>query len=295
MGYLIASAFFFSAFTLAMRYSVGKGAAPLALNLVVRGTISVCALVFLLIRGDLGPVVSHWKISALLGGVGAVSYWLAGLGALQSVRRGPLGISWTILRCSMIVPVLASIFYWRELALSPVSGLLVMRLFGIVLGLCTVVVCGMGRRGTGPGAPRRRTKRGWAPWMAAAFLAQGTWGICVRATRAFPSDGSRAGFLLFAFAASCVLTAPVLAVTRTPVRWKELKYGLILGVCSLLTTSCRVMALKFVDGTIVFPVTTVTVMLVAQGAGRFLWKERSRYAALGLALGIAAVLLLAIG
>jgi len=289
MGYLVVSILFLSAMAVLLRQSVARGATPLTLNLVFRGSAALFMLVpFLLGREAAGS----WKAGGWLALVAAVSFWLTGIASIKCVQLGPLGPSWTILRCSMILPVAASVFYWHEVSLWPVSGVALMRLSGIVLGVVAVIVCGLSRPAS---ALERRPLRPWLLWMAAAFLSQGVWEICLRATRGFGAGESRALFLLFVFAASCVLTLPALAVTRTRMSGADLKYGTLLGLCAFLGTGCRVLALKTVDGTIVFPVTTVSVMLAAQAAGRFFWAERLPRAVFGLALGIAAVLLLTLG
>ena len=291
MSYLIISILFLSALSVLMRHSVGRGASPLGLNLVFRGSVAVYMALPLLLSGQLWDAISGWQADGLLIAVASAGFWVAGIAAIKSVQLGPLGISWTILRCSMVLPVLVSILYWRELDLWPVSGLLVMRLLGIALAVATVVVCGTGY-GRSASLSDRRPTREWALWMAAAFVGQGVWEICLRATHGFPDDHARSLFLICVFGISGVLTLPAMALSGGRLGRTDVKYGLLLGVCALFGTGCRVLALKDVDGTVVFPLSTVSIMLFAQAAGRLVWKERIAHSALGLALGIAAVLLL---
>ena len=81
MGYLAVAVLCFSALTIVTRYTVGRGVQLLAVHLVIRATGVVSTLAYLLVRGQLANVFSHWQAAALLGGVGAASYWLAGFGS----------------------------------------------------------------------------------------------------------------------------------------------------------------------------------------------------------------------
>jgi len=293
--YLIVSIFFVSLMSVLMRYSLSKGATALALNFSYRGTAALAVLAMLLFKTGPATLRADWDLGWTLIAVASLSYWLTGLASIKSVQLGPLGPSWTILRCSMILPVIASILYWNELSVWPPDGPAAARVSGVVLGLVTVVVCGSGRRASNEGSTERVLRDQWLPWMTAAFLAQGVWEICLRATRGLAAGDERAVFLLVVFAASCLLTVPPLIIRGVRVRAKDLTYGAVLGLCALGGTGCRVLALREVDGTIVFPATTVCAMLLAQLAGRYIWGEKTPRAALGLVLGIASVLLLAIG
>ena len=295
MTYLIISIFFVSLMSVLMRYSLGKGATALALNFTYRGTAALAMLAWIALRTEPMELGADWGLGWMLVVVGALSYWLTGLASIKSVELGPLGPSWTILRCSMVIPVLASILYWGELSIWPPDSQTVARVLGVVLGLVTVMVCGSGGRKGSGGEPGRSARAHWLAWMAAAFLAQGVWEVCLRATRSLPSGGDRIAFLLCIFTASCLLTVPPLLIKGVRVKGRDLAYGALLGLCALGGTGCRVLALREIDGTVVFPATTVCAMLLAQLAGRYVWGERTPRAVLGLVLGLVSVVLLAIG
>ncbi|MDA0746236.1 MAG: hypothetical protein O2954_06940 [bacterium] len=287
MDYLVVSILFMGLLSLFMRYSLGRGADPLSLNFVFRGAVAL----FLLLPhlDNLTNLLARWEASALLTTVAALSFWLSGLASLKAVQLGPLGASWTILRCAMVLPVLASILYWGELSSSASTLYAALRLGGVVLAFATVIFYGLASRGRRPGVTSRN---GWTAWMAAAFLSQGIWEICLRATADFHHNESRALFLLGVFAFSSLFTLPVMLWTRTRLRTLEIGYGFLLGGCALLGTGTRVLALRDVPGTIVFPLTTISVIFITQAAGRFLWGEKIRHGGIGLIMGLVAALLL---
>lgn len=292
MSDLWLSVFFLGALSALMRYSVRQGTDPLALNLTFRGTVVVYMLVPLLFKGEPVAPLAREVAGDWLWVVTSLSFWVAGIGSIKSVQLGPLGASWTILRCSMLVPVTVSILYLRELPLSPVSGLLVARLSGVALGLCTAALYGYSyHRSQGDSGLRPGDKRRWMLWAGTTFAAQGAWETCLLGARGLTQDASYF-FLFLVFAGCFLLTIPLLAARRIRVRFQEVKYGALLGVCAMLGTTLRLDAIRSLGGTVVFPTTTVTGILFAQAAGRWIWRERLPNAGLGLAMGVAAVLLL---
>jgi hypothetical protein len=188
--------------------------------------------------------------------------------------------------------VAVAIFALREIALTPLTGLLAARLAGIALGLGTAVLYGYGygrlRPGTGSDA---RPRGSWIAWAAASFAAQGAWETCLLGTRSYSQEASRF-FLLLVFAGCFLLTIPILLVRRIGVGGREWKYGAILGLCAMLGTTYRLDAIRELGGLIVFPTTTIAGILVAQAAGRWIWGERLPYTWVGLAMGVTAILLM---
>ncbi len=297
MIYLILSIVFMSALAVALRLGVAKGASPLGLNAVFRATAGVVMLVVMASTVDASRFAEVWVVAGRIGLTAGLFYWLAGFAVIKAVQLGHLGVSWTVLRCSMVLPTLASLLYWREVPLWPVSGTLILRLLGIVLTTSAVVALGFDRAGqvSRPGASgdRSRTGRAWLLWMAAAFLGQGAWEISIRATRSFPDDQTRMLFVTLVFAFASLFTLPLMGIFKARVGRTELRYGLLAGVLGLLASALRVWAIRDVDGIIVFPTTTITVILLVQLASRTIWRERvGRLGLGGFALAFAGILLL---
>jgi hypothetical protein len=291
--YLLISIAGLGALGILMRYSVTRGARALPLNFVFRGVVALVMGLFLWGQTGLSNAGTFvWPAPWLLSAA-SVAFWVSGISAIKAVQHGPLGVTWTILRCSMVLPVAASILLWDEFAYPGSAHLVAIRGLGIALGLGTVLFYGLmlqRQRGSGSVADRA-----WAPWMVLAFLSQGAWEVCLRATRDLADGPSRSLFLIVVFGASAILTVPLMWITGARLRRLELKLGAILGLSALVGSGFRIAALSTVDGTILFPLTTVAVILIAQGAGRLFWRERLEYGWIGLAIGSAAALLLTMG
>ncbi len=290
---------FMSLLAVTFRLGTARGAEPLGMNAAFRATggiVMVAVALFTLRHRDFGEL---WAQSGNLGLVAAAFFWLAGMAAIKAVALGHLGISWTVLRCSMVIATLASLLVWKEVPLSPVSGLLVMRLGGIVVITVAVIILGVERTRANHDSPAdiasNRVPWAWAAWLAAAFLAQGGWEISLRATRALPNNESR----IFFFAVVCVtatfLTVPFMLAYRARFGRREIYYGMLAGLCSVIASGIRPWVLRDLDGIIVFPITTVSVTLLVLLAGVVFWRERlGKWGAVGIVTALLGMLLLTV-
>jgi multidrug transporter EmrE-like cation transporter len=223
--------------------------------------------------GNILRFTELWVSIGWISLLACIFFAIAGFASIKAVQTGPLGVSWTVLRCSIVLPVLASIFWWDELPLYNGGMGLSMRLTGILLTLIALFLVGTGQRKVQKN-PIPHRDSAWLGWLVTAFLAQGGWEIMLRATGDFKDDGMRSLFLVIAFGGSCLFTLPVMVATRARLTKRELSYGLLLGGCSFLGTGSRVLALRELSGTVVFPASTASIMILVQIAGLCLWKER---------------------
>lgn len=301
MVFLIASILLMSLLAVLLRWAVRQGTDPHGLNAAYRVTGGLVTLAVALPALDWARLPEFWQTAGRAGLAAALFYWLTGLASIKSVQLGDLGITWAVIRCSMIIPTLASMIWWREVPLWPPSPLLAARLAGVA-GIAVALFLLGANPGAAPtpGVPPPSAAavsasrgRPWVLWLTLAFVAQGAWEICLRATRAYPDSQVRSFFVTLAFAAAMVPAGASAAVSGVRLRRRELSWGVLAGICALSASTLRVWALREVDGTVAFPATTVGVVLLVQTAGCLLWGERlgPRRVA-GLVLAVAGLLLL---
>ncbi|MDD2709333.1 MAG: hypothetical protein PHV34_15205 [Verrucomicrobiae bacterium] len=287
-----------SALAVVLRMGVDRQASSLGLNAAFRGTAGVVTLIFAAFHIDWGRFPELWRVAGWAGMLASVFFWFAGFASIKAVQLGPLSVSWTVLRCSMVLPAMASLLYWQEVPLAPVSRTLVLRLLGMGIIFASMVVLGLDRLGR-----ERRNKssiqvgRGsvkvWLWWLVAVFWGEGAWEISLRATRSFPDNETRLFFVTLVFIGAFVITLPVMGLAGAKMGRFEWGYGSLAGVCGMAASGSRVWALRDVDGMVVFPVTTVSVMLLVQLAGCLGWREKtSRMGWAGFLCAIAGVLFL---
>ncbi len=290
---------FMSLLAVTFRLGTARGAEPLGMNAAFRATggIVMIAVASLTLRHrDFGEL---WAQSGNLGLLAAGFFWLAGMAAIKAVELGHLGITWTVVRCSMVIATLASLFVWKEVPLSPLSGLLLMRLGGIIVITAAVIILGVERSRVQHGsrvplAPKPG-RWAWIAWLTAAFLAQGGWEISLRATRALPDNESRIFFFTVVCVTATFLTVPFMLAYRARFGRREIYYGMLAGLCSVIASGIRPWVLRDLDGIIVFPITTVSVTLLVILAGVVFWRERlGKWGAAGIVAALLGMLLLTV-
>lgn len=308
MIYLLISIVFMAAIAPVFRLGADRQADPLGVNLVFRvsaGLVYVAALAFVVSPsrwpGMMASIGMH-------GAVAAVCFWLAGYAAIKAVHSGHLGVTWIVTRVSMVIPTLASILYWREVTIVPLNVVIVLRASGLVVAVAAIAMLGVDQWKL---ARRRkleladtpepasdaahRSRYIWPFWLTCSFLSQGSWEITLRATRSLPDDDSRLMFMGMVFIGAGLLSVPVMLAARPRLGRREFGFGAMAGVCSLVGSGVRPFALRDIDGVIVFPVTTICVMLLVLTIGAIFWRERvGKLGLLGTLAAIAGVVLLTV-
>jgi len=299
MIYLAASILAMGGLAVVLRLAMGQSADAVGVNAVYRGTAAVIVVVVAAASVDWPTFHDLLALTGPRAALGSLLFFLTGLAGVKAVQLGHLGITWTVLRCSMILPVLASILVWREVPLHPISSLLLIRLAGIALVLAAIALMGADhmRRETGSRRSASAGSRPWAwlAWLTLAFMAQGAWEIALRATRSLPSDQTRVFFMAIVIAGAFCFSLPAVGIARARLGRRELLYGGLAGLLSLLASGCRIWALRDLDGILVFPVTTIGTVLLVQALSMAIWQEKTGTAGwLGFAFAVVGVLLLAL-
>ncbi len=299
MIYLALSIIFMTLLAIVIRLGVAKGVNALGMNMAFRCSAGVIMLVVMAGTVPLSRLAEVWAIAGSTAIVASFFFWASGFASIKAVEHGRLGVSWTVLRCSMVIPTLASLFYWGEVPLVPVSGTLVARLAGVAVTTTAVILLGIdqAKRRRAGGTPKDGKGRAltWMLWIGTAFFAQGGWEIASRATRSFPDNESRLLFVAVVCVMASLVNIPVMILAKAPLGRKEITYGAMAGVCGVIASGVRLWALRDLDGIIVFPVTTVTVTLLVLLAGAVIWRERTgRWGLAGCAAALAGMALLTV-
>ncbi|HSG28361.1 MAG TPA: hypothetical protein VLA34_07755 [Candidatus Krumholzibacterium sp.] len=269
--------------TIAVILKINEGRGGSRLVMMGANYIVASLLAFALIRGDMGATD---RTTVLFGaGTGAV-YVLSFLVFMAGIGRGPLAVPVTVMRLSVVVPVVTAIFAWNE---SP--GLA--RWLGIILGLGAILFFGAGVAGGRTEAARGTSRTFWL-LMAGLFLSMGLASVLLKTFGVVSPGAPRMPFtwLLFTFAG--VFTWIVILARRLTLDRRTFALGLALGVPNLFSTVFTLRALQSVPASVVFPFINVTVIFGATLLGLVVWRERlGRLSITGLVLAAVALLLLA--
>lgn len=292
MIYLILSILFMSVANLYQRYSGLSGADAFGVNAVARLVSGSVALVGIVSVVGTGPII-HSPVPVLVwASVGGMFYWMAGLAAIKAYSLGHLGISSTILRCSMVVPTAASLIFWHEVVFAIDSVAMWVVLAALLLLLAAIIFSGLDQIR----ASRKRKEpfgKAWAVWLGLAFISQGGWEITLRAAGGFETFENRQVYLAIVFVVALIFSLGTVVVVRVVPRRKEIIFGIGLGVLAMLATSVRPSAVRELSGVIVFPMTALGTMVVLNMLSRLIWKTHlGRWGGAGLAAAVLATLLL---
>jgi len=218
---------------------------------------------------------------ALLGLVAGLALGAAYFILDASIRLVGVGISNTVGRLSIAVPVAASVLVWGE-SLSP------LRAAGFVLAMLASVLLAQVKAVRTPARGRTR-----ALVLAAFFSVVGVVGLCMKALAQMEVPGGGTVFLFFMFATAAVVLLAYAISRRTRPSPGDVAHGLALGGVNIITQFAIIEALLIIDATVVFPTTSVGIILLSAGAGALFWGERFRRAGIvGLSVASAAMVLL---
>jgi drug/metabolite transporter (DMT)-like permease len=239
------------------------------------------------------------RATVIVGVFGGVAYVVSYLFLLQVMRYTGISIPMAIVRLSVLIPIVASIFVWHE---APN----VWQVFGIAL-TCVALPCfGLDAR-TGHG-----NGRGFAGPVAMIALLFLTTGGCSLATKAFHETGLEAQkpqFLLCLFHTAALVAVAAWGWDRwrggrrdrlaaagpdpLPIASRAIPLGLLLGTINASGNLLLLFALDQLPGMIVFPVSSSLGVVFTLLVAAYLWGERiGTWGRAGMALSVAAVVLL---
>ena len=246
-------------------------------NYIVASLLAFAFLGFKIHRPALSTV---W-----LGGVTGIDYVLAFLVLMAGISKGPLAVPVTVMRLSVALPVVFSIFFWGEKPLA-------LQWTGMILGAVSFILFGSSISGKGKS---RTADRGFWPLMITLFLVTGIASVLLKSFSETLQDVDRMAFTWILFTVAAIFTWVMIAVRRVAFDRRTFFLGLILGVPNLFSTVFTLIALRTVPASIAFPFINVTVISGSAFAAFYIWKEKlGRMALLGLAAAAAALVLLTV-
>ena len=294
MGFVIAQIVGHATFGLITRHARTDPQTYFKVGAVNYWTAMLMALLAALLAGGLS---FEWPAS-LLAVYQGVQYHFAYILLFALIAVGGLAVTFTILRISVVIPIVGSIIIWGE---SPD----LVRVAGIILTLSALPLLGAdARRTAGPSGMRTP-----ALLMLLTMLMTGTGALAAKSFAEIHVESNALDYSAFAFigaAAGTVFTWPLTgrivrrhretsrAASYPKARpWKTwLAIGLALGAANFAQNAAMVRALTELPGTLVFPVVLSSYLLLILLADYAIWKRRLGKATLaGVFLAIGGLVL----
>jgi drug/metabolite transporter (DMT)-like permease len=257
--------------------------------------VYVWAVVVMLIRTAAGPTHFSLPLKAVFvaiacGSCSAIAYY-----AFQfSIGFGKVAVGWLMMNVSAAIPAIVSLFVYGE-------KLTRLKIFAFGLALISLALIFRGRRAemaaeTSPLSAAQQTK--WLLLMLVILATNGmsAYGLKVIAAWGLP-ETAKFPYLTVWYAAGLATVGIPTLLQHVRIRGREVAWGGIIAALSMGGQIAMAVALKLnVPGHIVFPISMGGSVLIVTLGGRFLFRERlSGLTTSGVAVGLAAIILLSIG
>jgi hypothetical protein len=230
------------------------------------------------------PLYSPYLVG--LGLIGAVAYVVTLAAYLTASRERDIAANWTIVNLSVALPILVSVFWFKD-------DFTTLKAIGVVLTLTSIALIGGGRTQSAGTGHRSR----WLKFISIAFLLNGVLVILFR----FVPDGYAALFTVYFYGISFLIVLPYKLYRRSellPARglfivsaggaathWS----GIMLTMAALSAAGSATAN----AGVIIYPITNGLVIPIGVMLGVWLLNQKLvRRTAVGVAVGMAALVFL---
>jgi len=244
-----------------------------------------------------GAVVLHEAISNSLsivfGMINGLFMYIAVLMYTHVVKYIRLNISWSVLQFSLLVPVLVSIFVYKEEA-----GIHIY--IGILLILLAIYAFGKGKvlgkeksADSNPAVPN--IKLGIMLFLATLFSGAGN--VVPRVYVSYAESSGNFSLLFYTGITIFILSLMHLLIKRNK-EYKEISFGLItlsayMGFVQMIALFFLLLALRTFPGVVVFPLRNVTALLVIYAVSYLFFREKlNRVEGLGVVFTVFAIVLI---
>lgn len=245
-------------------------------NYLVAGLLAVA-----LSQSDLSILLTEEARASLIFGIMVGLLYISNLILMgRSMVDNGIGMTVSIMRISLVIPVLVSLFVYGE---STTTQRIIGLLFAfIALGLLFK-----------PGDKERDTRA--ILYLVAIFLITGMGDVSLKIFEATQTPGvDKWLFMAIIFTTCGIISLFYVIISSKPIPTnKETKSGILIGIPNLLASIFILMALERIPASIVFPSTNLTIIVLGTIWGWWYWKDQlttRNYVIIGLAM-IAIVLL----
>jgi len=219
-----------------------------------------CTLTALILAIPELPGISFGSIG-LPAGLGAVNgfIYLAGFALMQwSTRHNGVVLSSIFMKLGILVSMMISVIWFRELPTA-------LQALGFVLAVAAIVIINYSK-----GTTLSRSS-----WVLLLMLCMSGMGDGMsKVYEEYGDPRFQNLFLAFTFLSALVLCVVLMRSKGERLGWKELGFGLLLGVPNFLSSLFLLKALATVPAVIAFPTYSVATILVVALAGLLIFREK---------------------
>jgi len=220
----------------------------------------------------------------------------------RAIQAAGLALSVVAMRTAIVVPVLASVLFWRERpsALELAGSAVALAALGLVLSEVSQRNQKSETRGRKPEMAEAVARRGpaippWL-WLALLFIIDGMVMVPAQVFRQNLPQNENWPFQSMIFASAFLVTTLLYYLGKQRVDQRSLGFGAALGACNLGNYLFLVLALTLLPGIVVYPVIAAGEVGLMALAGVVIWRERVGVRSwVGIGLAVLALVLVQVG
>jgi len=280
MLFLILHVLLLSSFGLVAKHYQASGRNLLSIGAVNYAFAAVVAALSIIYKGSFRFSITICIIGVLAGIAYSTSYFLM----IKAIKSSGISITWSVIRLSILIPILFSIFVWHE---SPS----IYQIMGIA---CMCVSLPLLSIRHNEGSTHRAFGKA-SLLIIVLFIAVGGDNLAPKVFNELSPESHRQTYLLFLFSTAAITSGCMLIFTRSSPKLPDIPVGMGLGLCNLLARYFLLLALTRLPGVVVFPISgSLGIVLIAL-AGMVIWKEKLKgLNILGIAFAIITVVLISL-
>lgn len=276
MIFLLLAIFSSSMISILMRVSSDKVSANLSM---VATNYLVCSMLGAAYAGFelVVPKVPGFSLTIWLGLISGVLY-LTSLVLFQiNTRRHGIVLSSVFMKLGLLVPIVMSVLFFREMPTPSQAA-------GFCLAVFAIVMINLKSDG-------RQT--GFGIGLIIMLLLSGGADVMAKVFDVFAPGSLSSLYLFYTFATACVLCLGLVLYQKERPGFRELLYGVLIGIPNFFSAKFLLGALTKLPAVVVYPSFSVATMLIVTIAGVAVFRERlSKIQWIALAVIIGALILL---
>ncbi|MCZ6676199.1 MAG: EamA family transporter [Candidatus Poribacteria bacterium] len=260
-----------TAFGLIVKHAQVRGRNLWVVGAVNYITAALTASISTLAQLPIAP--NHFSQPTLIVGVLAgVGYVVSYFFLITVVKRDGISVPMAVVRLSILIPILFSIFYWQE---KPN----VYQIIGIGLVCLSLPLLTRNRSLVEKKKQLSLQKGGFDRTQLILLILFFLTGWCSLSSKVFvqvsPQD-SRELFLMFLFVTAAIIGLVPLVIFRTVPTIGEIFPGIVLGLCNIYQNHFLLVALNRLPGMVVFPIANSSALVLTALFAWIVWHERLR-------------------
>jgi len=217
------------------------------------------------------------KFSMGLGAFQGLLYLLSFLLYQYNIRKNGLALSSAFMKLGLLVPIIASIFWFREIPT-------IVQIVGILLAIAAILILNLKKDGDGSV---------FVLGLIFLLLTGGAGDFTAKIFEVYGQAQFNKQFVLYTFVMALILSLALAIKNKQTLDKNDIICGIFVGVPNYFSAYFLLKALYSVPATIAYPTYSMTVILLSTLAGVFLFKEKlSKLQLLALFIVLCAVVLL---